>query len=59
MEDRIIITVKGFGITHTAEIGEEASAAEFIEVCANMAESIGYSPKLVREGLQAAKEYRE
>ena len=59
MVERIVITVKGFGITHMAEIGEEASATEFIEVCANMAESIGYSPKLVREGLQAAKEYRE
>ena len=57
MEDKITITVKGFGITRTAEIGEEASAVEFIEVCANMAESILDSPKLILEGLLAAKEY--
>lgn len=59
MEDRIEITVKGFGITHTSEIDEDVSAVEFIEVCAKMAESLGYSPELVREGLQVAKEYRE
>lgn len=59
MEDKIVITVKGFGITHTSEIDEDVSAVEFIEVCAKMAESLGYSPELVREGLQAAKEYRE
>jgi len=59
MEERITITVKGFGITHSAEIDEDVSAVEFIEVCAKMAESVGYSPELVRKGLQAAKEYRE
>jgi len=59
MEDRITITVKGFGITHTSELCEDVSAVEFIEVCAKMAESVGYSPELVRKGLLAAKEYRE
>ena len=59
MEDRITITVNAFGINHSVEIDEDASAVEFIEVCAKMAESVGYSPELVRKGLQAAKEYRE
>lgn len=59
MEERISITVNAFGMTHTAEINEDVSAIEFIEVCAKMAESVGYSPELVRKGLQAAKEYRE
>lgn len=59
MENKISITINAFGINHSAEINEDVSAIEFIEVCAKMAESIGYSPELVRKGLQAAKEYRE
>ena len=59
MENKISITINAFGINHTAEINEDVSANEFIEICAKMAESVGYSPELVRKGLQAAKEYRE
>jgi len=59
MENKISITVNAFEITHMAEINEDVSAVEFIEVCAKMAESVGYSPELVRKGLQVAKEFRE
>lgn len=44
MEDKIVITVSGFGISHTSEIDEDVSAIEFIEVCAKMAESLCQDP---------------
>lgn len=59
MDNKISITVNAFGINHSAEINEDVSAVEFIEVCAKMAESVGYSRELVKEGLQKAMEYRE
>lgn len=54
MEEIITITVKGFGMSHTAEINEDVSAIEFIEVCAKMALSLSYSGEQVRQGLRHA-----
>ena len=59
MEDRITITIKGFGITHTSDLAEDVSAEEFIEVCAKMAESISFSPEQVRQSLRLALNNRE
>lgn len=59
MEGRITITVKGFGITHSAEIDEDVSADEFIETCCKMALSLSYSGEQLREGLKQALEMRE
>jgi len=59
MEQRIFLSVKAFGITHTAELPDYAQAIEFIEACAKLAESVGYAPTKVIEGLKKAMEARE
>ena len=59
MEDRITISVIGFGITHTSELNEDVSAEEFIETCCKMAESLTYSPEQVRQALRLALNNRE
>jgi hypothetical protein len=51
MDEKIVLTVRAYGITHTAELNEDAVAFEFIERCTQLAESIGYSPELVQEAL--------
>lgn len=51
MDEKIVITVRAYGISHTAELNEDAVAGEFIEKCSKLAESIGYSPDLVQEAL--------
>ena len=59
MEDRITITIKGFGITHTSDLAEDVSAEEFIETCCQMAESISFSPEQVRQALRLSLKNRE
>jgi hypothetical protein len=59
MEDRITISVKGFGITHNAELQADSTAEEFIETCCKMAESLTYSPEQVRQALRLALDNRE
>lgn len=59
MEQRISLTVRAFGITHTSELPEDCSASEFIEIFSNLAESIGFSPQLVIDGLRQAIESRK
>ena len=58
MESKIIITINAFGITHTAVLSDECSADELIETFSNLAESIGFSPTLVIEALENAKNSR-
>lgn len=52
------IIVKVFGITHKAVLPDDISADEFVEVCAKLAESVGYSPSIVIEALRKAIDYR-
>lgn len=59
MEQRISLTVRAFGITHSAELSEDCTAIEFIETFSNLAESVVFSPKLVIDGLKQAIELRE
>lgn len=59
MEQRISLSVKSFGITHTAELPDYAQATEFIEACAMMAEAVGYAPTKVIEALRVAADERE
>jgi len=59
MEQRISLSVKANNITHTAELPEDCSAIEFIESFSNLAESVGFSPQLVIDGLKQAIESRE
>ena len=59
MENKIIITVKGFNITHSAELSEDITAEEYIETCCKIAESLSYSPEQVRQSLQCALKNRE
>ena len=58
MESKIIITINAYGITHTAELSDECSADELIEICAMLAESIGFSPDLVIKGLESSIKLR-
>lgn len=58
MKQRISLTVNAFGITHTSDLPEDCSAIEFIESFSNLAESIGFSPALVVDGMQRAIETR-
>lgn len=58
MENKITISVKAYGISHSAVLSDECSADELIEICAMLAESIGFSPALVVEGLKNAIECR-
>lgn len=58
MENKITISVKAYGISHSAVLSDECSADEFIEVCAKMAESIGFTSTLVIKGLEKSKKIR-
>jgi len=58
MEEKIEITIRVFGVTHTVKLPEDVTAVEFIEKCALLTESFGYSPDLIREGLLIARERR-
>jgi len=59
MEKRISLTVKAFGITHRIELPDYAQATEFIEACTQLAESVGYSPELVKKALNIAVNIRQ
>lgn len=59
MEQKISLTVKASGITHTSELSEDCSAIEFIESFSNLAESVGFPPQSVIDGLKQALETRE
>lgn len=61
IEDKIIrnIIITAFDITHSAEIEDTATAIEFIDKCALLAESVGYSPSLVSEALLSVEELRK
>jgi len=59
MEQKILITINAYGISHTSELPEDCSAIEFIESFSNLAESVGFSPQLVIDGLKQALEARE
>jgi len=59
MEHRISLSVKAFGINHNADFPEDCSAIEFIESFSNLAESVGFSPQLVIDGLKQSIESRE
>lgn len=59
MDNKIVINVIGFGITHTTILNEDVSADQFIEVCAKMAESLTFSPEQVRQALRLALNNRE
>ena len=58
MENKITISVKAYGISHSAVLSDECSADELIEICAMLAESIGFSPDLVVKGMDRAIECR-
>lgn len=58
-EDLLIIEVKAYGISHRIELPDNSLATEFIEACTKLAESVGFSPQLVIEGLRKAVESRE
>lgn len=58
MENTIAISIKAYGISHTAELSDECSAEELIEIFAMISESIGFSPKLVIKGLKKAIDNR-
>jgi len=53
------ITIKAFDITHISAIEDTATAVEFIEKCALLAEAIGYSPGLVSEALIKVEKSRK
>lgn len=55
MNEKIVITVRAYGITHSTELNEDAVAFEFIEKCTKLAESIGYSPDILQEALADSK----
>ena len=59
MEQRITLLVNANNITHTSELPEDCSAIEFIETFSNLAESVGFSPQLVIDGLKQALGARE
>lgn len=54
MEQRIFLSVKANNSTHTSELPEDCSVIEFIESFSNLAESVGFSPQLVIDGLKQA-----
>lgn len=58
MENKITISVKAYGISHSAVLSDECSADELIEIFAMLAESIGFSPALVIKGLESAIDSR-
>ena len=59
MEQKILITINAYGISHTSELPEDCSAIEFIETFSNLAESVGFSPQLVIDGLRQTSKTRE
>lgn len=59
MEQKILITINAYGISHTSELPEDCSAIEFIETFSNLAESVGFSSQLVIDGLRQTIETRE
>jgi len=59
MEDKILITVIGYGINHSAELFDEVSPEDFIETCCKMADSLSFSPEQVRQGLRHSLKNRE
>lgn len=54
MKNTISISIQAYGISHIAELSDECSADELIQVFAMLAESIGFSPALVIKGLESA-----
>jgi hypothetical protein len=58
MKNKITISINAYEIFHVAELSDECSANELIEVFANLAESIGFSPALVIKGMQKAIDSR-
>ena len=58
MDKKISLTVKAFGITLRIELPNDAQATEFIEACAKLAESVGYSPTKFIEALRVAEDAR-
>jgi pterin-4a-carbinolamine dehydratase len=46
-------------INHSIEIDDDATANEFLEACAALAEAAGYAPSIVAEACNNAAEIRE
>ena len=57
-EDFIKIEVNGYGIKHSAMLPDSCDANDFIEICAMMAESLGFSPELVINALKESTNNR-
>lgn len=46
-------------INHTIEIDDDATANEFLEACAALAEATGYAPSIVAKAIKNAAEIRD
>lgn len=58
MKNTITISIQAYGISHKAELSDECSADELIELLALLTESIGFSPTLVINALEKAIDSR-
>lgn len=53
------LILKAKKINHTIDIDDDATAIEFLEACATLAEAAGYAPSIVAKACKDAAELRD